>query len=448
MTSASAVLPAPRAALDTAAMPEAVADDEEPNVAGWLRVLMFVVAVVICLGVAGIGGWRSYTAVSLYFGSWTVPVIADGLVVGTTAIRLAALTRGWRVPGSALLTLFSLGGTVYLNIRASHGNGAAQFSHALAPVAYLVLMEMLAFVLKLQLKLKAQTKARLTLLGWLVSPVVTTRAWLLMVRTGEQDPATARAMIQQSIRARSQLLIICPSPWWALIGAAQRARAAALQTVRDGLLTAADVVELLPNGELRMAPVELLMAVNRRSLQLPVAAAGLVVDEGQADDELEDSDDSDDVEPDAPVQLPALPVPAPRAELVPRPSFATAEPVTSGFGQGLLADPQAEPTRTVSDPTSGSTPPAAWSPAPSAAAEPVGEGWPRLGTTKHSYFAAAVRKLEENPSSDLLSLVSSRRIAAGAKLLAEIGESVTVATVRKYSREFAEWKLGRKLSDD
>lgn len=233
---------------------------------------MFAVAILVCLGVAGIGGWRSFTAVSLYFGSWTVPVIADGLVVGTTAIRLAALTRGWRVPGSVLLTLFSLGGTVWLNIHASRGNGTAQFSHAMAPVAYLLLMEMLAYVLKLQLKLQIQAKARLTLLGWVVSPVITTRAWLLMSRTGEKDPTTARAAIQQSIRARSQLLIICPSAWWSPLDAARRARSAALQTVRDGLLTAADVVKLLPAGDTRMEPVTLLMAINSAALlpRLPV----------------------------------------------------------------------------------------------------------------------------------------------------------------------------------
>lgn len=318
MTVTSAVIPAPRAELlPAAAEPEtATDDDEEPNVAPWLRVTMFTVAIAICLGVAGIGGWRSYSAVSAYFDSWTVPIIADGLVVGTTAIRLAALTRGWRVPGSMLLTIGALGGTVWLNVHASQGKPIDQFSHGIAPVAYLLLMEMLAYVLKLQLKLHVQAKARLTVIGWLVSPVVTTRTWLLMQRSGQQDPAVARVLIQQSIRARSQLLIICPSPWWAPIGAASRARAAALQTVRDGLLSAAQVVELLPEGRERMAPVELLMVINRRSLQLPGLPAVSFVDpdEDQADEEPEPEPEGGLPEPE--LELPE-PAPTPEPELEP-----------------------------------------------------------------------------------------------------------------------------------
>jgi hypothetical protein len=267
-----------------------------------LRRLLVGVAVVVSLGVAGIGGWRSFSAVSGYFHSWTVPAIADGVIVAASALRLAALTYRWRMPGSMLVTVVGLGGTVYLNVHASPGNGPDQFSHALAPVAYLVLLEMLGYFLKLRLKLEVQEEARLTLLVWLVSPVVTTRAWLLMVRTGQKNPALARAAIQRSIRARSQMQIICPAPWYAPLGAARSARSAALQTVRDGLLTAAQVVELLPEGQERMGAVELLVAVNRAALAIDTtapAAAEPGVDEGQADevvpDVVESEPDVDDI---------------------------------------------------------------------------------------------------------------------------------------------------------
>lgn len=344
MTAASAVLPAPRASIETtAAEPETEeVDEEEPDVAGWLRVTMFTVAIIICLGVAGIGGWRSYSAVSQYFGSWTVPVIADGLVVGTTAIRLAALTRGWRVPGSALLTIGALGGTVWLNIHASQGKPIDQFSHAIAPVAYLLLMEMLAYVLKLQLKLKVQAKARLSLLGWIVSPVVSTRTWLLMQRTGQQDVVAARVLIQQSIRARSQLVIICPSPWYKPLDSARRARSAALQTVRDGLLTAAEVVELLPVGRQRVAAVELLMEVNRRSLKLPATAAAAPL---QDPEPVLDPEPEPDPEPEGglppELELPE-PQPAPEPESIPE----LAERVEQDQSKGRRRRPDAAPRET------------------------------------------------------------------------------------------------------
>ena len=269
MTTTSAVLPVARAA---AVVSDAWHDLGNTPGGRWLRRILISCAVLISMGVAGVGGWRSYTAVSGYFGSWSVPAIADGVIVAATFLRLAALTYGWRMPGSVLVTILGLGGTVYLNIAASKGNGAAEFSHALAPIAYLILIEMLAHLLKLKLRLAVQAEARLTAIGWLVSPVVTSRSWLLMQRQGLSDPVAARVMVQRSIRARSQLLIICPSPWWSPIGAARRARGAALQTIRDGLLTAAEVVELLPDGRTRMRPIELLIAVNRAAL-LPAPAA-------------------------------------------------------------------------------------------------------------------------------------------------------------------------------
>lgn len=286
----NAPVPAPRAADETE--PTKKKDGDLGSTPGGraLRRVLVGVAVLVSLGVAGIGGWRSFSAVSGYFHSWTVPAIADGVIVAASALRLAALTYRWRMPGSMLVTVIGLAGTVYLNVHASPGNGPDQFSHALAPVAYLVLLEMLSYFLKLRLDLEVQEEARLTLLVWLVSPVVTTRAWLLMVRTGKKNPAIARAAIQRSIRARSQLQIICPSPWYAPLGAARGARSAALQSVRDGLLTAAQVVELLPGGEATMKPLELLKVVNRAALALDKADEAEPVDELDGDEGQTDKD--------------------------------------------------------------------------------------------------------------------------------------------------------------
>ncbi len=389
-----------------------------------LRRLLVGIAVLVSLGVAGIGGWRSFTAVSAYFHSWTVPAIADGVIVAASALRLAALTYNWRMPGSMLVTVTGLAGTVYLNVHASPGNGPEQFSHALAPIAYLILLEMLGYFLKLRLQLEVQEEARLSLLVWLVSPVVTTRSWLLMVRTGDKNPVTARAAIQRAIRARSQLQIICPSPWYAPLGAARGARSAALQTIRDGLLRPDEVIGLLPEGQARMGAVELLVAVNRAAL-VPAdeSVAELLDDQDQADAHL--SVDQLDVE-SAPAELVSLP--AQRSEQVPM----------------LVAAPQyAEPAEQspVRD-----TLPAAYRPAPAVTQSLGGNG---VGNAKARFFQRAdeiVYNTSTPERHDLLSLDSKLRIAAAVEVFAELELTVTLPTVRKYSQAYLEDRLGRPLN--
>ena len=52
------------------------------------------VAIIVAVGVAGIGGVRSFEAVSDRFDSALVPLTADGMIIACTALRLAALSRG------------------------------------------------------------------------------------------------------------------------------------------------------------------------------------------------------------------------------------------------------------------------------------------------------------------------------------------------------------------
>jgi hypothetical protein len=61
--------------------------------------VLVALAVAVALGVAVVGGVRSFEAVSAQFGSPLVPLTADGMIIACTALRLAALTRGWRLPG-------------------------------------------------------------------------------------------------------------------------------------------------------------------------------------------------------------------------------------------------------------------------------------------------------------------------------------------------------------
>ena len=168
------------------------------------------IAVAAAVAVAGLGGIRSFEAVSATFGSPLVPLTADGMIIACTALRLAALTRGWRLPGSLATTYLFIGGTVWLNIAAAHGWTDA-VAHALAPVSYAVLVEMLAHLLRLHLRLAQPSKPRVTALTWFTSPIVTTRVWLHLARTGGQDPVAARALVQQLIRMSSRLQTVCPS---------------------------------------------------------------------------------------------------------------------------------------------------------------------------------------------------------------------------------------------
>jgi hypothetical protein len=221
-------------------------------------------AVVTAVGVAVVGGVRSFEAVSARFNSVLVPLTADGMIVACTALRLAALSRGWRLPGSLLVTYGFIVGTVGLNVAAAHG-WADAVAQALAPVSYAVLVEMLAHLLRLHLRLIQPTRTRITFLTWASSPVVTTRVWLHLARTGADDPAAARALVQQVIRMASRLRAVCPGRW--PLGRVGAARTAALQTIRDGLLSAETLAGLLPQGGVQLQPGELLALVDSAALQ-------------------------------------------------------------------------------------------------------------------------------------------------------------------------------------
>jgi hypothetical protein len=237
------------------------------------RRVLIVVAVVAALGVAGIGGARSFEAVSDKFDSPLVPLVADGMIVACTALRLAALTRGWRIPGALVTTYVFIGGTVWLNIDTATGIADA-VAHALAPLAYAVLVEMLAHLLRLHLRLAQPAKPRLAALTWITSPVITTRVWLHLSRTGGQhdaDPAAARALVQQVVRMASRLATLCPSHKLWPFDAARTARTAASQTIRDGLLSAGELAALLPATG-RLTPGELLALVDSAALGLTAAS--------------------------------------------------------------------------------------------------------------------------------------------------------------------------------
>lgn len=231
---------------------------------------LVALAVVVALGVAVVGGVRSFEAVSAQFGSMLVPLTADGMIIACTALRLAALTRGWRLPGSLLITYGFIAGTVALNVTAAHG-WADAVAHALAPISYAVLVEMLAHLLRLHLRLAQPARPRLGFLIWATSPVVTTRVWLHLTRTGGDDPAAARALIQQIIRMSSRLRTVCPGR--GPLGRSRAARAAALQTIRDGLLSAEALAGLLPIDGARLQPAALLALVDQAALQRTAPAA-------------------------------------------------------------------------------------------------------------------------------------------------------------------------------
>ncbi|MGY4772885.1 DUF2637 domain-containing protein (plasmid) [Kribbella sp. CWNU-51] len=230
------------------------------------RRILITVAVVAALGVAGIGGARSFNAVSEKFDSALVPLVADGMIIACTALRLAALTRGWRIPGALVTTYVGIFGTVWLNIDTAHGVADA-VAHALAPLAYAVLVEMLAHLLRLHMKLAQPAKPRLSALTWFTSPVITTRVWLHLSRTGADDPAAARALVQQVVRMASRLATLCPSRKLWPLDSARAARTACLQTIRDGLLSAGELAALLPTGG-QLTPGELLALVDSAALGL------------------------------------------------------------------------------------------------------------------------------------------------------------------------------------
>lgn len=238
-----------------------------------MRRLLILVAVLAALAVAGVGGARSFSAVSDKFNSNLVPLVADGMIIACTALRLAALTRGWRIPGALVTTYVFIAGTVWLNVDTATGVADA-VAHALAPIAYAVLVEMLAHMLRLHMKLSQPVRARLSGLTWLTSPVITTRVWLHLARTGADDPVAARALVQQVVRMASRLGTVCPSyrmwPW----DSARGARSAALQTIRDGLLSASDVAGRLPSSG-RLSPGQLLALVDGAALGItrPVRVA-------------------------------------------------------------------------------------------------------------------------------------------------------------------------------
>jgi hypothetical protein len=190
------------------------------------------------------------------------------------------------LPGSLVITYGFITGTVWLNVASAHDLADA-VAHALAPLAYAALVEMLSHMLRLHLGLVDPPErrragvaglARLGWLTWITSPVVTTRVGLHIARTSSDDPVAARALVQQLIRMSSRLQAVCPSPaglgWWPF-GSARAARSAALQTVRDGLLSARQLAALLPAGHTdgdRLTPGGLLALVDSAALQCTTPA--------------------------------------------------------------------------------------------------------------------------------------------------------------------------------
>jgi uncharacterized protein DUF2637 len=277
-----------------------------------LRWLLVALAVAAAFGVAVIGGVRSFEAVSERFGSPLVPLTGDGMIVACTALRIAALTRGWRIPGALATTYLFIGGTVWLNVAAAHDWSAA-VAHALAPISYAILVEMLAHLLRLHLHLANPPRQRVAALAWATSPVITTRVWLHLARTGTDNPVAARALVQQLVRLSSRLRMVCSSrrPW--PFCPARRARTAALQTVRDGLLTAGQLADLLPAEGHRIAPPVLLARVDQAALRSTAPAS--------ADAPLSGAPDAPEVAaPEAPTAG------APEAAAAPRADASAAAP--------------------------------------------------------------------------------------------------------------------------
>jgi hypothetical protein len=195
------------------------------------------------------------------------------------------LTRGWRLPGSLVTTYGFIGGTVWLNVAAADGWTDA-VAHALAPVSYAVLVEFLAHLLRLHLRLAQPARPRpglrrLSWLTWLTSPIVTNRVWLHLARTDGQDPVAARALVQQVVRMASRLRTICPSPpllGWSPLGSARAARSAVLQTIRDGLLSAGELAAQLPDDGSRLTPGALLALVDRAALRTALPTTNRITD--------------------------------------------------------------------------------------------------------------------------------------------------------------------------
>lgn len=294
--------------------------------------LGFGVAVVIAVCVAVIGGATSFQAVARRFNSPLIPLVADGMVIACTALRLAAMTHGWRIPGALVTTYVFIVGSVVINMASVNG-WAAKLGHALAPLAYAVLVEMLAYLLRLQMRLAEPARARLSTLTWLTSPVITTRVWLHLARTGTDDPVAARALVQQMVRTGSRLAAVCPSrPAWLPLGRAHAARSAALHAIRDGLLTAADVAQLLPGDPID--PAELLARIDRTALGLPTGSnTGAPVEAHRPVHQTASDSASEPVRPVA-----SAPVPTPATESTPAaPAAQASDAPPDGDDAALVA---------------------------------------------------------------------------------------------------------------
>ncbi|MEU8226166.1 DUF2637 domain-containing protein [Kribbella sp. NPDC048915] len=350
------------------------------------RRVLIVVAIIAALGVAGVGGARSFGAVSAKFDSPLVPLVADGMIVACTALRLAALTRGWRIPGALVTTYVFIGGTVWLNIDTAHGIADA-VAHALAPLAYAVLVEMLAHLLRLYLRLAQPAKPRLSALTWITSPVITTRVWLHLSRTGTDDSAAARALVQQVVRMASRLATLCPSRKLWPFDAARAARTAALQTIRDGLLSAGELAALLPAGG-RLTPGELLALVDSAALGLTGPATT-----DQAAANSAEGRSAERVEPSAaPVWLLAYLLGALRTASQPAPGTAPGAWATAPVGAPVHREDRTAPAAPVHDT------------APNGAPAPVHEPH-RTGLAARGAAETAPRKTAGPSDAELLDAV-------------------------------------------
>jgi hypothetical protein len=239
-----------------------------------LRRVLVGSAVVLTGFVAAVAGRASWFGISSAFGGWHAPAMVDGFVLAVTLLRLGMLTQGWPLPGSVAATVCGLAVTGYFNyVQAvrGHRGGPYEIEAVITPLIYFVLAEYLALLIKHRLRLRVQKALpRISLALLISSPAVSIKALLHMARNGLHDPVAARAAVSRASRARSELKIICPGSLRSG-GRARRARRAAEHAIRDGLLSASQIVELLPPGATVMDPIDLLRQVNRAAVGLAVA---------------------------------------------------------------------------------------------------------------------------------------------------------------------------------
>jgi hypothetical protein len=236
---------------------DATTPDTEP-VPAWVNRARLVGVLVLSV-VAAIGAAASYTGLQAGFAPWfpywiaaALPLLVDGVILGSSLRWLAGIRLGRPVHAWRLLAHTGVAMTIVLNAAAAQTPAAVPW-HVVAPAVWAVLVELVARDAIGDHRATVAELERIPFRLWVTAPLESSRTWIHLART----TAAVRARRDVAVHgaARTMLRIATPTVrGW-------RVRRELVRRMRSGALAPQAVLDACSPVDGRYpSPVEVLRA--------------------------------------------------------------------------------------------------------------------------------------------------------------------------------------------